>query len=212
MKTKEYLQILKEEIHSTVFATVDELGLPVARVIDIMLTDENSLYFITAKGKEFYRQLMDKKYVAISGMTDAKGSLNKKAISIKGKIENIGIQLLEEVFEQNPYMAKIYPSKESRIALEVFRLYEGQGEYFDLSTNPITRDSFVIGERNKEDLENMQFGYFINDNCIGCKECHDVCPQNCIDISRSPLVIHQEHCLHCGNCLTTCKYDAVEKR
>ena len=27
------------------------------RVIDIMLTDEDSLYFITAKGKDFYRQL-----------------------------------------------------------------------------------------------------------------------------------------------------------
>jgi len=32
MKTKEYLKILKEEIHSTVFATVDENGLPHARV------------------------------------------------------------------------------------------------------------------------------------------------------------------------------------
>lgn len=75
METKDCLKILKEEIHSTVFATVDDNGLPQARVIDIMLVDDNSLYFITAKGKEFYRQLMDKEYVAISGMTGDEGSL-----------------------------------------------------------------------------------------------------------------------------------------
>ena len=72
METKEYLRILREEIHSTVFATVDDQGLPTARVIDIMLTDENSLYFITAIGKSFYQQLMDKQYVAISGLTSGK--------------------------------------------------------------------------------------------------------------------------------------------
>jgi len=72
VETKEYLRILREEIHSTVFATVDDQGLPTARVIDIMLTDENSLYFITAIGKSFYQQLMDKQYVAISGLTSGK--------------------------------------------------------------------------------------------------------------------------------------------
>ncbi len=43
METRDYLRILREEIHSTVIATVDENGRPVTRVIDIMLTDENSL-------------------------------------------------------------------------------------------------------------------------------------------------------------------------
>ena len=57
METKDYLRILKEEIHSTVIATVDKEGKPVTRVIDIMLADEDSLYFITAKGKAFYPSL-----------------------------------------------------------------------------------------------------------------------------------------------------------
>lgn len=48
METKDYLRILEEEIHSTVIATVDKEGKPVTRVIDIMLADEDSLYFITA--------------------------------------------------------------------------------------------------------------------------------------------------------------------
>lgn len=68
METKDYLRILKEEMHSAVIATVDSAGLPVTRVIDIMLADENSIYFITAKGKEFYHQLMEKNFAAVSGM------------------------------------------------------------------------------------------------------------------------------------------------
>lgn len=40
-------------IHSTVVATVDAEGHPVTRVIDMMLHDDNRLYFLTAKGKVF---------------------------------------------------------------------------------------------------------------------------------------------------------------
>jgi len=66
--------------------------------LDIMLVDDNSLYFITAKGKEFYHQLMDKKYVAISGMAGGEGTLNKKAISLAGKVRNVGQELVDKVF------------------------------------------------------------------------------------------------------------------
>ena len=69
MKTIDYLTILKNEIHSAVFATIDENGLPRTRVIYIMLADENGIYFITAKGKVFYQRLMAQKYVAIGAMT-----------------------------------------------------------------------------------------------------------------------------------------------
>lgn len=60
MQTAHYLKVLKDEIHSVVFATIDESGLPDARVIDIMLVDSDSLYFITAKGKNFTGSLWNK--------------------------------------------------------------------------------------------------------------------------------------------------------
>lgn len=208
METKDYLRILKEEIHSTVIATVDKEGKPVTRVIDIMLADEDSLYFITAKGKAFYAQLMENPYVAISGMCGGEGTMNKKAVSIRGKAVNIGPARLKEVFEQNPYMAEIYPQEESRTALEVFRVAEGTGEFFDLSVKPIFRDSFVLGGR----MAGQQGGYFITDRCRGCRICYSKCPQKCIDMSARPFVIRQEHCLHCGNCMEACPFGAVEQR
>ena len=151
METLKYLKTLVEEIHSVVIATTDENGLPVTRVIDMMLYDEEGIYFLTAKGKAFYNQLMNKSYISLSGMTAGKDSMSKKAISISGAVRNIGSGRLEEVFEKNPYMATIYTSQESRSALEVFCLYRGQGEYFDLSTSPITRGSFVLAEKSYTD-------------------------------------------------------------
>lgn len=210
METAEILRILREEIHSAVFATVDEQGLPATRVIDIMLTDEDSLYFITAKGKAFYRQLMNRKYAAVSGMTQGKGSLERKAVSVRGKVENIGSGRLARVFEANPYMAEIYPGEESRSALEVFRMYEGEGEYFDLSAKPVVRHTFFLG--SAQERHPVSGDYYIDETCSGCGECIGKCPQKCIDMSAVPYVILQEHCLRCGNCQEVCPCKAVHRR
>ena len=218
MDTKEYLQILRNEIHSTVFATLDEKGRPHTRVIDIMLVDDDSLYFITAKGKAFYDELTGQKFAAISGMTGGEGSdiahasIEKKAISVRGYVKDIGPEKLDEVFEKNPYMAEIYPDENSRTALTVFRMSDGEGEFFDLSTKPITRESFILGNGLDGKKNLQEHGYFITDKCRGCRMCYSKCPQKCIDMSSIPFVIKQENCLHCGNCMSVCPFGAVEKR
>lgn len=215
MKTGDFLKILKNDIHTTIMATVDKEGHPVTRVIDVMLVDDKTLYFITAKGKEFYRQLTDQKFVSISGACGGEGmdkkeaSIHMKAISIRGIVENIGNEMLEEIFEKNPYMNEIYPDLLSRKALEVFCITEGTGEFFDLSTKPITRESFVVGMQETKSGKKSR-GYYITSDCIGCKECVAVCPQKCIDVDKIPLKIRQENCLHCGNCLNVCPVGAVK--
>ena len=200
MKSLDYLKLLVEEIHSTTVATIGADGHPQTRIIDMMYYDEEGVYFLTAKGKAFYDQLMDQKYVAISATKD------KLAISLRGKVKNIGKKNLDIMFERNPYMKEIYPG-DTRDALEVFQLYEAQGEYFDIS-NPsnIVRDTIVIGEAQK-----VQTGYIVGDGCIGCKMCYSVCPQKCIDISSIPVVIDQNHCLHCGRCVESCLKQCICK-
>lgn len=206
MNTNEILKFIEQTIHSVIIATVDDNGLPVTCAIDMMDSDENGLYFLTAKGKGFYDRLKKNEYAALTGM---KGSdtLSCVAVSVRGKVQEIGNALLQELFTKNPYMKEIYPTKESQQALTVFQLYEGNGEWFDLSKKPIERISFTIGNQEKE----IQ-GYEITNKCTGCKVCKGVCPQNCIDFTVTPATIKQENCLHCGNCFTVCPKKAVMRK
>lgn len=201
--TKKYLDLLVNKIHSVVVATVDNKGLPSTRVIDMMLYDEEGLYFLTAKGKALYQQLQEKPFISLSGMTRGDDTMVKMAISFSGAVRNIGTKKINEIFDKNPYMAEIYSSPESRTALEVFCLYKGKGDFFDLSTHPITRGQFVLGEEKLQ-----EFGYFINQECDACGLCLEKCPQQCITTGQ-PYIIQQEHCLHCGNCAEVCPINAV---
>ena len=203
MTASECLRYLCQEIHTTVAATVDGNGLPVTCAIDIMDTDQNGLYFLTAKGKGFYNRLKSRGYMALTGIK-GKDTMSSVAVSVKGNIKELGSRLLPRLFKKNPYMEKIYPTAQSQKELTVFLLYEGDIEWFDLSKKPIERFSFSFGHAQKE-----KEGYFITASCNGCKACQAVCPQNCIDFTSTPAVIQKEHCLHCGNCLEICPQNAV---
>ena len=205
MTTNEILAVLQDGIHTTVFATVDDDGLPQTCAIDLMLADNRSLYFLTAKGKSFYRRLMAKPFVALSGMK-GEDTLSSVAISVRGRVRCIGRERLDEIFEKNPYMAKIYPTPESREALAVFQLYQGEGEYFDLSRLPPFRQCFSLGDGKPQEHAYR----IVSEKCIGCTSCLSACPTGCIS-SSTPRAIDASHCLHCGNCLSACPVHAVER-
>lgn len=201
MTAQDYMKILAEDLHSAVVSTIGEDGHPETRAIDMMLWDESGIYFLTAKGKNFYKQLMEQKYLALTAVKD------KKSISLRGRIRNIGTEKLDEIFEKNSYMKDIYPEG-TRSPLEVFLLYEGCGEYFDISTpSHIVRDAFSIGKKTAK-----HSGYYVGDACIGCKLCYSVCPQKCIDISKKPVEIDQARCLRCGQCAEICPKQTIERR
>ena len=206
MKTEDYLSYIVKNIHTTVVATVDDEGLPVTAAIDMMDADAESLYFLTAKGKGFYDRLKKRGFLAFTAMK-GKDTMSSVAVSVRGKVRELGFKRIPDLFAKNPYMNEIYPTTASREALTVFQIYEGNGEWFDLSKKPIERVSFTFGGM-KEKTE----GYFITDTCVGCQSCVEVCPQQCIVAEKKPLVINQANCLHCGNCLTVCPAGAVERR
>ena len=206
MTVQQYLSYIVNDIHRTIVATVDDKGLPVTCAIDMMDADENSLYFLTAKGKSFYDRLIKRKFLAFTAMK-GEDTMTSVAVSVRGKVRVLGYDKIPELFEKNPYMKEIYPTEESRRALTVFQIYEGNGEWFDLSKKPIERASFAFGK-----AEESSEGYKITDACIGCSSCLDVCPQNCIVSDSIPYMIEQEHCLHCGNCYTVCPVNAVIKQ
>lgn len=206
METKDYLNYIVHEIHRTIVATVDDEGLPVTAAIDMMDCDDDSLYFLTAKGKGFYDRLTKRGFLAFTAMK-GEDTMSSIAVSIRGKVRELGYDKIPELFEKNPYMHQIYPTEESMKALTVFQIYEGSGEWFNLSKKPIERASFTFGGSKKKTE-----GYFITDSCIGCGNCVSVCPQNCIRQDQVPFQIEQDHCLHCGNCMNVCPVGAVVRR
>jgi len=206
MDTKDYLAYVVRQIHTTIVATVDDDGLPVTAAIDMMDSDDDSLYFLTAKGKGFYDRLVKRGFLALTALK-GEDTMSSVAVSIRGKVRELGYGKIPELLEKNPYMYAIYPTEQAQRALTAFQVYEGTGEWFDLSRRPIERASFTFGGAEKK-----REGFFITDACTGCGACTEVCPQGCIQQDSVPFVIEQAHCLHCGNCLTECPVSAVEKR
>ena len=203
-----YFRYLVDEIHTTIMATVDSKGLPVTAAIDMMDTDGESLFFLTAKGKSLYDRLTAGPFISLTALK-GETTTTSKALTVRGMVRELGPEMIPELFEKNPYMKDIYPTKESMNALTAFQIYEGSGEWFDLSKKPIEREAFSFGDNANNNQ--IKEGYFITDKCIGCSSCTSVCPQGCILTDSIPFTIEQQHCLHCGNCMNACPAGAVER-
>lgn len=207
MNINNYLEYLTNQVHTVVMATTNDLGKPITCAIDIMDFDEYGLYFLTAKGKRIYERLKKNNVISITGLR-GRNTLSSKSITVQGVVKEIGSSRIEELFDKNPYMSEIYPTMESRKALTVFQMYQGNGEFFDLSVKPIFRKCFSFGDHT---LEKTGL-FYINNDCIGCSKCVSVCPQQCIIYEDKRATILQEHCLHCGRCKEVCLYGAIERR
>ena len=201
MNPQDCLQILRD-VKDAAFATVDKKGLPQIRIIDIMLVENEKIYFCTARGKDFYAQLMRDGHIAIT-------AVNKdfQMVRLSGIAEKLTEQKywIDRIFKENPSMNNVYP-KESRYILEPFCIANANIEFFDLGKEPIHRENFTIGNHKEQ-----KKGYEISASCIECGKCSKICPQQCIQIGK-PFKINQHHCLHCGLCFENCPIKAITIR
>lgn len=197
MNAEKCLQILRE-VKDVAFATVDENCVPHNRIIDIMLIEDNKIYFCTARGKDFYRQLINNNNVAVTCMNK-----DYQMVRVIGKAHKLDNQKMwiDRIFEENPSMKGVYPN-DSRYILEPFCIDNGNMEFFDLSKEPIYRENFTLG-----DVPQIKKGFKITENCIHCGKCERICPQQCI----SDFNINDSHCLHCGLCFEQCPVNAIKR-
>ena len=105
MEAQDCLQILRD-VKDVTFATVDENGLPQARIVDVMIVEDGKLYFCTARGKDFYCQLTENGNVAVTGM-----NRDFQMIRLSGKARRLADQMkwIDRIFEENPVMNGVYP-------------------------------------------------------------------------------------------------------
>ena len=189
---------LLREIKSVTFATVNN-GQPAARIIDVMLVEEDGLYFLTARGKAFFKQLEATRKIAICGMDN-----NYVSVRVIGDIKFCNSRsIIDKIFEHNPMMNDLYPG-EKRDILEGSHLYRGKGEIFDLSVEPPSRHRFAFGGESVNPS-----GYQITARCTACGVCLDACPVDVIS-EGDVYLIDRYHCLECGRCEEVCPEDAIE--
>ena len=141
MNAQNCLQILRD-VKDVAFATVDEKGQPQVRIIDVMLVEKERIYFCTARGKDFYAQLIHNRHVAVT-------AVNKdfQMVRLSGAAEKLADQKywIDRIFQENPSMNSVYPD-ESRYILEPFCIADAEIEFFDLGKEPINRENFTIGK------------------------------------------------------------------
>jgi len=132
MTAQNCLEMLRE-IKDVAFATVGETGLPQIRIIDVMLIERGKLFFCTARGKDFYRQLMHSGNVAVTGM-----NRQYQMVRLSGKAKKLAEQKkwIDRIFDENPSMNTVYPG-ESRYILEPFCIDNGEIEFFGRIDNQI---------------------------------------------------------------------------
>lgn len=186
------------------FATVDGEGNPQIRNISAIHYEPNAMYFFTARGKDFCRELLDDGRVQVLGYTKYKEMIRLSA-KAEPAAEDKQKKWMDAIFEEQPYLSNVYPGDTRNIGI-IFQIKDAKIEYFNLGVNPIFRETYVIGK-----VSITPKGYQITEACIGCGKCESNCPQRCIE-KGNPYRIIQEHCLHCGNCYELCPVKAVERK
>lgn len=183
------------------FATVDKDGSPQVRNISAIHYEEGAMYFLTARGKSFARQLKRDGRVQVIGYTKYKETirLSGRAVEVA---ENEQRHWRDVLYAEQPYLENVYPGETKNIDT-MFVIKDYTVEYFCLSTRPITREYFASGAGKIAPK-----GYRIGGDCISCGTCVTVCPQQCIT-EGSPYVIDEAHCLQCGNCFENCPVQTI---
>lgn len=183
------------------FATVDAAGAPQLRNISAIHYEPDAIYFFTARGKDFCRELLTDGRVQALGYTRYKEMIRLSGRAVPVPQEEQA-RWIETIFSEQPYLANVYPGDTRDIGI-VFVIRQATIEYFNLGVRPIFRETYSVNGGQAAPK-----GYRITDACIGCGRCAANCPQSCITPGQ-PYAIQPQHCLHCGNCFEHCPVQAI---
>lgn len=133
-KAFEFLKNNKE----VAFATVED-GKPKIRVFQIMKQESNILYFVTAPGKEVYRQLQKNPDIEVLAMRD------NISVRIAGQaVFDVDDATAQEIYAANPVLPRLYKAYTD---LVYFRLPVVTLDYYDLTPTPPLQEHYRFGQK-----------------------------------------------------------------
>lgn len=133
-KAFEFLKTNKE----VAFATMEDCK-PKIRVFQIMKQDGHTLYFVTAPGKEVYRQLQKNPNIEILAMRD------NVSVRIAGQaVFNVDDKTAQEIYAANPVLPRLYKAYTD---LVYFRLPITTLDYYDLTPTPPLQEHYDYGQK-----------------------------------------------------------------
>ncbi len=195
---REVMETVKQVINknpSLSVATVNN-GHPENRVISFYVLSDGNIYFMTSKGKPFYKQLCANPELVATANIDRKYSLR-----LHGFVKDVTAdkKIWDEFFEINPGTMKMY--RKNPDIMVIYQLEKGEGEMFHLYLEErIRRMRFAWGG-----MEKLSMTYKITDKCIGCGACRDACVEQAIHKGDDgKYYIRYMDCDDCGICYTKC--------
>lgn len=102
-KAKKYVDLFRR-VKIAAAATVDAEGHPQARIINVMLAEDDGMYIVTSRGKPFYKQLVETGEIALAAMCP-----DCQSLKFTGKLRVVDKSWVDKVFAQNPGMNESTP-------------------------------------------------------------------------------------------------------
>ncbi len=148
-----------------------------------------------------------------------KYSSRKRAYQNFGKIKTMEIvsELLEKETKKLASDAGKIDNILNKISVDISYGYTDDEFEIDV-TNRIKEDiEFIVdGDLNIDDIKDIieatspkRTSTVIEENCIGCSACINVCPTNTIELEMPSPVHIGDECVYCGKCVDACPFEAI---
>ncbi|MGB9936915.1 MAG: 4Fe-4S binding protein [Methanobacterium sp.] len=148
-----------------------------------------------------------------------KYSSRKRAYKNFGKIKTMEIvsELLEKETKKLASDARKVDNILNRISRDIS--YENKDNKFEIDVTGRLKEeieSVVDGDLTLEDVKDIiqstspkREAFVIEENCIGCTACMNVCPTKTIELEMPSPVHIGDECVYCGKCVEECPFEAI---
>ncbi len=194
-----------------------------SRIAHLNGYDSDGIYFRTMGNKPYGRQLKATGKVTICGHYGG-GILNHEEVGAEpifapgysfrliGEVRFVPPEIIKERAKSNKMLEvaardiDMYPA----MADGNFVIYKAKGEIFDYDfakvhrSHKLQRTRFAFGG-----MEYNPAGVSINNNCISCGACKDICSFDAIEEGSDSYIVDGNRCDDCGSCINVCPVSAI---